>query len=227
VAALFASTAAHAALLRIDVLDNGVSVGTAVSTTGSVALDITTDPAFSTINVGAIGVPVLPKASLTSVALAESSASMSGTHTLTVDVTQTALTGLNAESTFVADNLIGDPGPTTEATVANLRLAPPSGVLLDSATFPAGTIASTVGPLINGIGQEAPGDTSLFLISFTGPDQSANDTIELAFSSPEPSTGAMMLVGLAGLGFAGYRRARRAMSAPAQSAPTSSQLSGF
>jgi hypothetical protein len=40
---------------------------------------------------------------------------------------------------------------------------------------------------------------------------------------PEPSTWAMMLVGFAGLGFAGYRRARRAMSAPAQSAPTSGQ----
>lgn len=133
VAALLASTAAHAALLRIDVLDNGVTVGTAVSTTGIVALDITTDPAFASIIVDAIGVPVLPKASLTSVALAKSSASMSGTHNLTVDVTQTALTGLNARSTFVVDNLIGDPGPTTEATVAILQLAPPSGVYYSTA----------------------------------------------------------------------------------------------
>jgi hypothetical protein len=44
---------------------------------------------------------------------------------------------------------------------------------------------------------------------------------------PEASTWAMMLIGFAGLGYAGYRRARRAMSTPAQSAPTSGQLSGF
>jgi hypothetical protein len=37
----------------------------------------------------------------------------------------------------------------------------------------------------------------------------------LAFSTPEPSTWAMMILGFAGLGFAGYRSARRAAAAAA------------
>ena len=34
---------------------------------------------------------------------------------------------------------------------------------------------------------------------------------EIALSTPEPSTWAMMLIGFAGLGYAGYRRARLAV----------------
>jgi PEP-CTERM motif len=33
-----------------------------------------------------------------------------------------------------------------------------------------------------------------------------------AFIVPEPSTWAMMLIGFAGLGYAGYRRSRKALS---------------
>jgi hypothetical protein len=70
VAALFASTAAHAAL-AIDVFDNGASIGTAVSTTSNADLSITTDPAFDIITVDATGAPLhSPDASLSSVTLA-------------------------------------------------------------------------------------------------------------------------------------------------------------
>jgi hypothetical protein len=66
VAALFASTAAHAAL-AIDVFDNGASIGTAVSTTSNADLSITTDPAFDIITVDATGAPLhSPDASLSS-----------------------------------------------------------------------------------------------------------------------------------------------------------------
>src|ERR1700722_6163142 len=66
VAALFASTAAHAAL-AIDVFDNGASIGTAVSTTSNADLSITTDPAFDIITVDATGAHLhSPDASLSS-----------------------------------------------------------------------------------------------------------------------------------------------------------------
>ena len=38
-------------------------------------------------------------------------------------------------------------------------------------------------------------------------------TISLESTVPEPSTWAMMLLGFAGVGFAGYRRARRSRAA--------------
>jgi hypothetical protein len=206
-AALLALTQAHANLV-IDVLDNGVSVGTAESTTGSVVLDVTTDPAFDTIGVDATGAPILPEASLSSATMAVSSASFSGTHTLTVDVLQSGFEVHNTESTFNVDNFVGEPGPTTESTFGGPTTNFPERLLLDTATFPAGTMASTVGPLSNGI-SEITADGSQYVISFTQRDQSVSDTIELATSSPELSTWAMMLLGFAGLGFVGYRRALR------------------
>lgn len=62
----------------------------------------------------------------------------------------------------------------------------------------------------------APGlvfDTGSMLgINWQGLDFTTGDEIEVTFASsavPEPSTSAMMLIGLAGLGFAGYRRTRK------------------
>jgi hypothetical protein len=203
VAALFASTAAHAAL-AIDVFDNGASIGTAVSTTSNADLSITTDPAFDIITVDATGAPLhSPDASLSSVTLALRSASSSGVHTLTVDVFQTGFRLANNESTFNVYNFVGYAGPTTESTFAGPTTTLPE-ILLDTATFPAGTMASTVGPLSNGI-TPIYADGSQYVISFF-PNQGAADTIELAASSPELSTWAMMLLGFAGFGYVGYRR---------------------
>jgi PEP-CTERM motif len=200
-ATLLALTQAHANL-AIDVFDNGVSVGTAASTTGSVVLDITTDPAFGAIVVAATGAPVLPEASLSSTTLAATSASFSEAHTLTVDVLQSGLQMHSSESTFNVDN-VGDLGPTTESTFEG----PDGGfplIPLDTATFRAGAMSSTVGPLRNG--GTLYNDGSQYLISFTEGNQSASDSIELAISSPEPSTWALMALGFIGLGLAARRR---------------------
>jgi hypothetical protein len=50
-------------------------------------------------------------------------------------------------------------------------------------------------------------------VSFLGPNTTEMAfTVTLSSSVPEPSTWAMMLLGFAGLGFAGYRRSRKAVS---------------
>jgi hypothetical protein len=206
---LFVSTAAHAVLV-ISVFDNGVELGTtAPSSDGSAVFTDTSDPAFSLISVLANGSPTLPGADLSTVVLASSSATAVGTHTLTVDAFQTGKFLLNTESTFTVDNLIGDLGPTTESVLVNIAFVPPLGILLDTATFPAGTKTSTVGPLPSGILPAAPSDVNEFVISFTQPDQSINDTIDLATSTPEPSTWAMVLAGFAGLCWLARTRGRK------------------
>jgi hypothetical protein len=56
--------------------------------------------------------------------------------------------------------------------------------------------------------------TELYQISSGGLSGAANDTIDLSAATvPEPATWAMMLLGFAGLAFAGYRKPRRAASA--------------
>jgi hypothetical protein len=57
--------------------------------------------------------------------------------------------------------------------------------------------------------------TELYQISSGGLSGSANDTIDLSAVVPEMSTWAMMLLGFAGLGYAGYRTSRRAAAAAA------------
>jgi hypothetical protein len=50
-------------------------------------------------------------------------------------------------------------------------------------------------------------DETQFAINFTAASQSFGGSAQLTTGVPEPSTWAMMLIGFAGLGYAGYRRA--------------------
>jgi hypothetical protein len=81
-----------------------------------------------------------------------------------VDVFQTGFRLANNESTFNVYNFVGYAGPTTESTFAGPTTTLPE-ILLDTATFPAGTMASTVGPLSNGI-TPIYADGSQYVISF-------------------------------------------------------------
>jgi hypothetical protein len=75
--------------------------------------------------------------------------------------------------------------------------------------FPCGGMVSDTFVQSTGGLYANPGDTSAYVTDWAVGAQYTN----YAFSTvPEPQTWAMMLVGFAGLGFAGYRRARPAVS---------------
>jgi hypothetical protein len=137
-----------------------------------------------------------------------------GTHVLEIDVFQTGVSsppGSTTESTFTVNNLIGTPGPTTLNDYFN-GTTNTLGTILTGATFPAGVTNETVGPTPNTIGPALTADAQQYLITFSSPIESANDTIQLTTAGhaiPEPSTWAMMLLGIAGLGFVGYRASRK------------------
>ena len=212
---VLAATPAKAALLTIDVFDNSTLVDTITSTSGIANL-AATDANFSDITVNASGSPVLAGADLSTVTLDVKSAS-AGTHVLTIDVFQTGVSapaGSTLRSTFSTNDLIGSPGPTTEATFFNGSDSA-LGTLLQTHTFAAGDEIDHAGPFANVIGSDLFADAQQYRVAFTAAGQSANDTIQLTTGVPEPSTWAMLVLGFGGLALFGARRRQGRHAFPA------------
>jgi len=111
-------------------------------------------------------------------------------------------------------NNIGDNGGGINVTLGTLAAG-----ASDTITFLYGI--SATGEDVNGLIGEVFADGAYYFVGTQSsengfyPALGANSAIIAVASStiPEPSTWAMMVIGFAGLGFAGYRRARPAVSA--------------
>lgn len=200
-AALF-TLPAPAATLGIEIFDNGALIDTVSSVSGAATLTAS-DAVFSNITVAAQGVPILPRADLSSVTLdATARAGFTGAHTLVVDVLQSAIAGTgNTRSTFTINGLVNDPGPTTESTFAG-------GTLLASHTFPVGLLDGSAGPISAPAGSFTT-DEIQYSVAFTAASQSFGGSAQLTTGVPEAQTWAMMLVGLGFLGLVGWRKGPR------------------
>jgi hypothetical protein len=192
------------ATLQIEVFDNGLLIDNITGVTTGAATLTANDANFANITLAAQGSPILPNADLSSVTLdATAAAGFSGSHELTVDVIQSAISGIgNTLSTFTVNGLTNDPGPTTESAFAN-------GALLASHTFPVALLDGSFGPVSAGT-PPFTSDEIQFAIDFTAPRQSFGGSAQLTTGVPEASTWVMMglgfgLVGL--MGRAGLRRA--------------------
>jgi len=199
-AALLAALASPArATLQIEVFDNGALIDNVTGITTGAASLTANDANFANITIAAQGSPILPNADLSSVTLdASAAAGFTGSHTLTVDILQSAIDGRgNTLSTFTVNGLTNDPGPTTESTFAD-------GGLLASHTFPVALLDGSAGPFSTATGPFTSDETQ-FAIDFTAPRQSFGGSIQLTTGVPEPSTWALMLLGFGLLGFVGVR----------------------
>jgi PEP-CTERM motif len=199
-AALLAAIASPArATLQIEVFDNGALIDNVTGITTGAASLTANDANFANITIAAQGSPILPNADLSSVTLdASAAAGFTGSHTLTVDILQSAIDGRgNTLSTFTVNGLTNDPGPTTESTFAD-------GGLLASHTFPVALLDGSAGPFSAATGPFTSDETQ-FAIDFTAPRQSFGGSIQLTTGVPEPSTWALMLLGFGLLGFVGVR----------------------
>jgi len=190
-AALLAAIGAQPAhaTLQIEVFDNGSLIDNITGVTTGAASLTANDANFANITIAAQGSPILPNADLSSVTLdASAAAGFTGSHTLTVDVIQSAIFGTgNTLSTFTVNGLTNDPGPTTERTFAD-------GGLLASHTFPVALLDGSFGPVSAAAGAFTS-DEAQFAIDFTAPRQSFGGSIQLTTGVPEPSTWVMLAIG--------------------------------
>src|SRR3954462_1119889 len=196
--ALALAPAAHATL-NCNVLVDGATVGSCLpSQNGAVSLPPIVNPLFSSISLTGSAFPALPNESLSTVTLdVTSGTGFTGTHTLELRIFNTGFPTLGPEtitSTFTVNNLIGGPfGPTTLNDYIN-GTASTLGTFLNGATFPV-TTTGTVGPLTSGLIQNVTADAQQYIITFTGPNQSANDTIQMISTAarvPEPASLALL-----------------------------------
>jgi hypothetical protein len=194
---------AHATL-QIEVFDNGSLIDNVTGITTGAASLTANDANFANITINAQGSPILPNADLSSVTLdATAAVGFTGSHTLTVDILQSAIFGTgNTLSTFTVNGLTNDPGPTTESTFAD-------GGVLASHTFPVALLDGSFGPVSAATGAFTSDETQ-FAVDFTAPRQSFGGSIQLTTGVPEPSTWAMLLAGFGLIGAFGLFRNRRA-----------------
>jgi hypothetical protein len=186
------ASSAHATL-QIEVFDNGSLIDNVSGITTGAASLTANDANFANITINAQGSPILPNADLSSVTLdATAAAGFTGSHILTFDVLQSDVAGRgNTLSTFTVNGLVNDPGPTTESTFAN-------GGLLATHTFPAALLDGSFGPVSSATGPFTS-DEVQFAVDFTAPRQSFGGSAQLTTNVPEPSTWAMLMLGLGGL----------------------------
>lgn len=201
-AAMCCAVPSLAGVITVGVTDNGIGIPIACVGGANGPIDCQGgDAAFSAIHVAAVGVPDLQGAALSTITLSATSA-LGGTHVLGVTVTQGGLlvTGLTqATSTFTVNNLVGGPfGPTTETTFVN-------GSQLATVTF--GSVLTDSASSTDVVPGMIVSDAHVYAITFTGPDQTATDTIQLATAAPEPMSLALLGVGLLGLTLVRGRRA--------------------
>jgi hypothetical protein len=201
-AAMLGLIAPAYATLQIEVFDNGTLIDNISGITTGAASLTTNDANFTNITINAQGAPILPNADLSSVTLdATAAVGFTGSHELTFDVLQTAVTGTgNTLSTFTVNGLTNDPGPTTESTFAN-------GSLLATHTFPVALLDGSFGPVPATAGA-ITSDEIQFAVDFTAPRQSFGGSAQLTTNVPEPSTWAMLLSGFGLLTLLGMKRHR-------------------
>ena len=197
---LAALTLPARATLQIEVFDNGALIDNVTGITTGAASLTANDANFANITIAAQGSPILPNADLSSVTLdASAAAGFTGSHILTVDVLQSAISGRGGTlSTFTVNGLTNDPGPTTESTFAD-------GGLLASHTFPVTLLDGSCGPVAAAAGTFSSDETQ-FAVDFTAPRQSFGGSIQLTTGVPEPSTWAMLALGFGLMGLLGFRR---------------------
>ena len=200
----------NAGNLHVEVFDNGTPVTSGSSTIGTLTV-LGSDTYFSQIQVTADGAGILPLGDLSTDTLqASTSSGFSGTHVLTVEVFQTNIAASGHVSwTGTANALVGTPGPIAESQYTGGTLSTLGTQFDGTQTFAAGVTNGSFGPIEGTLGF-FNADAQKYVVSFNAASESFSGTQQFQTTIPEPSTWAMMLVGMIGLAAGvGFRKRLR------------------
>ena len=212
-----AGGALAAPLLSIQVFDNGTLIGSTSNVAGGFASLSTSDNFFSSVAVSAAGVPLTANPGLATTTLDTRSNPGSADRLLSIQVTQTGLTGFPSGSlsnTFTGNTLLSG-GNYSTFTIANYidasNTAFGTGILLAAANYSnLGLGSFSTGPVVTSV---TPGglfsETTIYTILFTGGEATISGSAQLigVAAVPEPMSLALFGAGLLGLGF--VQRARK------------------
>jgi hypothetical protein len=208
--AWMASAAANATVISLSLQEGGWAPITASSSTGEVSVVNTTYGDFTLNTVTGLGTPFYMTPELNLETLDVSNSGLMSPETLTIELTETGLTSASATAPVLSaftGNLTGVTDETISTYYDTTDAAYGMGSLLGTANFSAaGSNSLNVGGMIDATGPYS--ETAVITATFAsgGPD-----TLDSSahITAPEPSTLALMGLGLLAVGLGrGLRRTR-------------------
>ncbi len=206
------STALASVSLAVSIQEDAFAALTATSTTGLINFDNTAYHDFDVANVTGTGIPHLPNGSTNLNTFDVTSSPLAASHTLTLELTQTGLTGIANPASFLSafsGTLVGVTSEKMTTYIDTSNAAFGTGTLLSTLTCTA-SCGNGPGALASGVTTASPfSETEIITAVFapTATSDRLDSGVDISVATvPEPVSMSLIGGGLALLGLLRLRR---------------------